>query len=44
MTCRSSLQVLGEPPRDKFNPDLLRDEPLEKARAVIDEAKQLHGL
>lgn len=28
----------------RFNPDLLRDEPLDKVRAVIAEAQRIHGL
>lgn len=40
----SFLGLLGEGPRDAFNPDLLRDEPLDKVRAVISEAQRLHRL
>ena len=29
---------------DRFNPDLLRDEPLDKVRAVLAEAQRIHGL
>ena len=36
--------VLGEGPADRFNPDLLRDEPLDKVRAVLAEARRIHGL
>ncbi len=38
------LGLLGEPARYRFNPDMLRDEPLDKVRAVIEEARALHGL
>ena len=38
------LGLLGQGPQDRFNPDLLRDEPLGKVRAVIAEAQRLHGL
>lgn len=38
------LGVLGEGARDRFNPDLLRDEPLDKVQGVLREARRLHGL
>lgn len=34
----------GEVAVDKFDPALLRDEPIDKVRAVLDEAKRVHGL
>lgn len=40
----SFLGLLGGAADDKFNPALLRDEPLDKARAVLAEARRLHGL
>ncbi len=40
----SFLGVLGDAPFDGFNPDLLRDEPLDRVRAVIKEAQRIHGL
>lgn len=36
--------MLGESSVDKFNPDLLRNEPLEKVQAVLKEARKIHGL
>jgi acetoin utilization deacetylase AcuC-like enzyme len=36
--------VLDLPSVDKFNADLLRDEPTDKARALIAEAKRVHSL
>ncbi|EIE18460.1 Arginase/deacetylase [Coccomyxa subellipsoidea C-169] len=36
--------VLNLPSIDKFNADLLRDEPKDKARALITEAKRVHSL
>lgn len=36
--------VLGRASADKFNADLLRDEPRDKARTLIAEAKRVHSL
>lgn len=36
--------MLGEQSLDKFNPDLLREEPLDKVRAMLKEARVIHGL
>jgi acetoin utilization deacetylase AcuC-like enzyme len=36
--------MLGQPTADKFNADLLREEPLDKVRALIKEAKLVHSL
>ncbi|CAL8465932.1 g5468 [Coccomyxa elongata] len=36
--------VLGQPSVDKFNADLLRDEPWDKAKILIAEAKRVHSL
>lgn len=36
--------MLGEQPKDAFNPDLLREEPLEKVQQVLKEAQRIHGL
>lgn len=36
--------VLGEGPADKFDPVLLREEPLEKVQAVLLEARRIHEL
>mgnify|MGYP001147443838 FL=1 len=38
------LGLLGEPAVDRFNPDLLREEPKDKVWGVLDEVKQLHSL
>ncbi|GAB4823176.1 hypothetical protein N2152v2_011276 [Parachlorella kessleri] len=38
------LGLLGEPALDRFNADLLREEPMEKVWGVIDEVKRLHHL
>ena len=35
---------LGLPSQDKFNAQLLRDEPLDKLSAVLTEARRIHGL
>ena len=40
----SFLGLLGEESRDRFSPDLLRDEPKDKVRAVLAEAKRIHNL
>jgi len=40
----SYLGLLGEKSIDKFSPDLLRDEPMDKVRAVLREAKSIHGI
>ena len=36
--------TLGLPSVDNFNPQLLRDEPLDKLSAMLKEAKRIHGL
>lgn len=36
--------VLGQPSVDKFNAELLRDEPWDKAKILIAEAKRVHSL
>ena len=36
--------ILGLPTVDTHNPVLLRDEPLDKVHAVLDEACNIHGL
>ena len=36
--------LLGQPSADKFNPELLRDEPSDKVRALIAEARLVHAL
>lgn len=36
--------TLGLPSVDKFNPSLLRDEPLEKLAVTFKEARRIHGL
>ena len=36
--------VLGHQSVDKFDPQLLREEPMDKVRALITEAKALHLL
>ena len=36
--------VLGEAALDRFNPDLLRDEPMDKVAAVLAEARRIHEL
>ena len=40
----SFLGILGEDSRDAFSPDLLRDEPRDKVKAVLAEARSIHGL
>ena len=40
----SFLGLLGEKSSDKFSPDLLRDEPKSKVRAVLNEAKRIHDI
>ena len=40
----SFLGLLKEPSQDKFDPDLLREEPSDKVRAVLAEARRIHGL
>lgn len=40
----SFLGLLGEGSRDSFSPDLLRDEPKDKMKAVLTEARRVHGL
>lgn len=40
----SFLGILGEGSRDSFSPDLLRDEPKDKVKAVLAEARRIHGL
>lgn len=39
----SFLGLLGDKSIDKFSPDLLRDEPKDKVRAVLNEAKSIHS-
>jgi len=39
----SFLGLLGEKSIDKFSPDLLRDEPKDKVRAVLNETKSIHS-
>ena len=36
--------IIGQASIDKFNPELLRDEPTDKVRALIAEAKRVHSL
>ena len=36
--------VLGQESVDKFDPQLLREEPMDKVRALIKDAKALHSL
>jgi acetoin utilization deacetylase AcuC-like enzyme len=36
--------LLGLPSVDRFNPELLRDEPADKVRALIAEARLVHSL
>ena len=40
----SFLGLLGEKSNDKFSPDLLRDEPSDKIKAVLTEAKAIHDI
>lgn len=40
----SFLGLLGEPSGDTFSPDLLREEPTEKVKAVLSEARRIHAL
>ena len=40
----SFLGVLNEASRDTFSPALLRDEPTDKVRGVLAEAKRIHGI
>ena len=40
----SFLGILGEKSCDKFNPDLLRDEPNDKVKAVLSEAMSIHQI
>ena len=40
----SFLGILGEDSRDAFSPDLLRDEPKDKVKAVLAKARSIHGL
>lgn len=42
--CDSMRGVLGLPSEDKFNPQLLRDEPLDKVQESLREARRIHGL
>jgi acetoin utilization deacetylase AcuC-like enzyme len=42
--CDSFRGVLGLPSEDKFNPQLLREEPMDKVRAVVKQVQQIHGL
>lgn len=38
------LGLLGSPAEDAFNPDLLRDEPLDRVKALLSEARRTHEL
>jgi hypothetical protein len=38
------LGLLGSPVEDAFNPDLLRDEPLDRVKALLAEARRRHEL
>lgn len=40
----SFLGILGEASHDKFSPDLLRDEPTDKVKAILAEATRIHQL
>lgn len=40
----SFLGILGEKSADKFSPDLLRDEPIDKVKAVLSEARAIHSV
>jgi hypothetical protein len=42
--CLWPAGVLGEGPADRFDPALLRDEPLDKVRQVLEEARRVHEL
>eukprot|EP00887_Chlorella_sp_A99_P002887 scaffold6.g2887.t1 len=42
--CGGRIVFLLEGPEDKLNPDLLREEPLEKVQKVLAEVQRLHGL
>lgn len=36
--------TLGLPSHDPFNPQLLREEPLDKVKYMLGEARRIHGL
>ena len=36
--------LLGEPSSDAFSPHLLREEPLDAVKVLLQEARQIHGL
>ena len=40
----SFLGLLQQPSADKFSPDLLREEPADKVRAVLSEVRRIHSL
>ena len=40
--CDSFRGVLGMPSEDKYNPELLREEPIDKLRAVLGEVQAIH--
>jgi acetoin utilization deacetylase AcuC-like enzyme len=40
----SFLGLLGETSRDDFDPSVLPDEPVDKVKAVLQEAKRIHGM
>lgn len=40
----SFLGLLGEKSSDTFSPDLLREEPTDKVKAVLSEARRIHAL
>lgn len=40
----SFLGILGGKSCDTFSPDLLRDEPRDKVKAVLAEARSIHGM
>lgn len=42
--CDSMRGTLGLVSADKFNPQLLREEPLDKVRQALAEARRIHGL
>lgn len=42
--CDSMRGALGLASADRFNPQLLREEPLDKVQASLAEARRIHGL
>lgn len=40
--CDSFRGILGMPSEDNFNPELLREEPLDKVQAIVKEVKSIH--